>query len=61
VQPKTLEATIVHQADLLDAEADKFAQMKGEGGSFTWLPLLKRSVYIRKYAEGEFCEEDVPF
>jgi len=43
----TLEALIVHCADILDCEAYKFLACDGERGSFVWSPLLKRNVYIK--------------
>jgi len=48
-QPAVLEAFLVHQADLVDAEAYKFINLSGgEGGTCAWSNLLRRNVYIKK-------------
>ncbi len=54
-QPALLEALLVHQADLLDAEAYKFLACEGEAGSCQWSSLLKRKVYHKK------DDWDIPF
>ena len=54
-QPAVLEALLVHQADLLDAEAYKFLECEGEKGTYSWSSLLKRNLYIK---EGNW---DLPF
>ncbi|NLC51977.1 MAG: HD domain-containing protein [Firmicutes bacterium] len=47
-RPKTLEALIVHYADLIDAEADKFLMIEGEKGSCVYSKFLNRNVYLSR-------------
>ncbi len=47
-QPMTIEALIVHHADMLDSGVSKFIKsMEADSGLIVWSNLLKRHIYVR--------------
>ncbi|MFP4459994.1 MAG: 3'-5' exoribonuclease YhaM family protein [Candidatus Zixiibacteriota bacterium] len=56
VKPLTLEASILHHADMMDSQAAAFRRVinreKGSGDSFSkWVNLAERYLYLKPYQE----------